>query len=186
MRYASVMAMHRRSLKRVETPGHARFLTWSCYHRLPLFRNDRIKIAFVEQIRLARQRLGFHLYGWVIMPEHVHLLIMPNPPQVTVTRVLHAVKRPFASRVLERWRELEAPILSQITDRRGREHFWQSGGGYDRNIFSAQELYEKLDYLHDNPRRRGLVQHASEWPWSSLRWYEKIDFEGPSIDPLPV
>ena len=180
------MTTYRRTLKRVEEPGHARYLTFSCYRRLPLFKNDSIKEVFAAQLKLVRQRLGINLYAWVVMPEHIHLLLTPPLPDVTITKVLHALKRPVATKVLHRWRQLDAPILRRLTDGNGNEHFRQRGGGYDRNITSLQELEEKLEYIHHNPVRRGLVDHATDWRWSSARWYESRDNCGVPIDPLPV
>jgi len=63
-------------------------------------------------------------------------------------------------------------------------HFWQDGGGYDRNIVSDRELYEKVQYIHDNPVRRGLIGRPADWPWSSARWYERR--EGLAMDSFPI
>ena len=174
----------RRTLKRIEEQGHARYLTCSCFRRLPLFGNDHIKDSFLDQLLLVRQRVSFSLYAWVIMPEHIHLLLTPHLPEVTVTDVLRAMKRPFASTVLSRWRLLDAAILGRVRDARGDAHFWLAGGGYDRNIVSEHELREKVEYIHKNPVRRDLVERPSDWTWSSARWYERR--EGPAMDPLPL
>jgi putative transposase len=178
------MAHIRRILKRYEEPGHVRCLTFSCYDRLPLFTNERIKQAFVDQLVLTRNRLHFELYGWVVMPEHTHLLLRPNLPKVAVTAILHALKRPFADKVLDRWRQLNAPILNRVRNTTGKPHFWLEGGGYDRNIISKEELFEKLVYIHNNPIKRGLVDRAADWRWSSAAWYERR--EGLPMDPLPI
>lgn len=139
-------------------------------HRLALFDNDAIKSAFVDQLRTSRERLRFRLLAWVIMPEHVHLIIVPNE-HYTVTAILMALKRPFAARVLARWRELNAPILPRLLSSDGDAHFWQAGGGYDRNLEGDVELTEKTEYCHANPQVRGLVRSPIDWPWSSALWY---------------
>ncbi|HEY4328894.1 MAG TPA: hypothetical protein VGN88_04100 [Phycisphaerae bacterium] len=59
--------------------------------------------------------------------------------------------------------------------------FWQRGGGYDRNIFSAEELHEKIHYIHQNPVKRKLVTLATDFPWSSAADYAKQ-----RKGPLPV
>jgi len=120
------------------------------------------------------------------MPEHFHLLIMPDPPGVTVTNVLRAIKPPFAARVLKRWRQLDAPVLSRLVDAQGRRHFWQRGGGYDRNIYSHRQLAAKIDYIHANPARRGLVTGPTDWPWSSARAYEKNPAQDALINTPPL
>lgn len=178
------MPTPRRTLKRYDTPNQARYLTFSCYHRLPLFNNDKIKQRFVDQLELTRKRLGFKLYAWVVMPEHIHLMVMPDSRNATIRRLLHALKRPFAADVLDRWRQMDAPILGKVTDDNGNPHFWLCGGGYDRNIYSDHELLEKVQYIHANPVRRGLVTSAIDWPWSSARWYDRG--EGLAMDTLPA
>ena len=87
--------------------------------------------------------------------------------------------------MLRRWRELDAEILRRVTDSEGKQRFWLPGGGYDRNIFTDEELEEKIKYIHHNPVRRGLVERAIEWPWSSARWYAGIRRPGDlEMDPL--
>lgn len=160
---------HRR---RFEHPGHARFLTFSCYQRLALFGNDAIKDAFVDALGAARNRFGFKLGAYVVMPEHVHLLILPDLTVADVTAILKSLKTGFAKQVIGRWRSLDppAPILSRL-EHNGRNRFWQRGGGYDRNIFSREELNEKIKYINENPQRRGLVDRPELWRWSSAGWW---------------
>ncbi|MEO0588409.1 MAG: transposase [Planctomycetota bacterium] len=178
------MKQHRRKLKRIENPAHLRYLTFSCYQRLPLLGNAAIRDLFVEQLQLTHDRLGFGLFAWVVMPEHVHLLVQP-PSGTTVSSILAALKRPVAAQVLSRWREIDAPILSRIQDIAGRSHFWQRGGGYDRNISSLDEAREKFGYIHANPVRRGLVDRPADWAWSSAGDVGGGSIGRPVIDRLP-
>jgi putative transposase len=137
--------------------------------RLRLFANSAIRDLFVLHLEMARERFGFQLAAWVIMPEHVHLLLIPRA--VTVRRLLRTLKGGFAQRVIDRWKEIDAPILKKIRTARGGYAFWQPGGGYDRNIWSNDEWREKLAYIHRNPVKRGLVRRPVDWRWSSARWY---------------
>ncbi|MAY75263.1 MAG: hypothetical protein CMJ31_11200 [Phycisphaerae bacterium] len=157
-------------MRRRENPNHGRFLTFSCQHRLPLFSNDAIKDAFVDQLIRTRDRYGFLLFAWVIMPEHVHL-VARFPGGSTATTVLRALKSAFARRVIARWRELDASVISCVRDSRHVERFWLPGGGYDRNLISLQQIHEKARYVHLNPVRRGLVERPEQWAWSSARWW---------------
>jgi len=175
------MSSHRKTRRRWETPGHARFLTFSCYQRIRLFDNDAIKDAFVDRLTHAVQSKPFDLIAWVIMPEHVHLLVFPRLPDITVSQLLMSIKRPFAHQILNRWRELDAPILAKLEDSNAKHHFWQPGGGYDRNIHSDHELFEKIEYIHNNPVTRELVNAPTDWKWSSARFYESDDYTGPTI-----
>ncbi|MBO6740547.1 MAG: transposase [Phycisphaerales bacterium] len=170
-------------MKRIEAPNHIRFLTFSCYQQLPLFNNDRIKDAFVDHIHNTRTKTNFHLIFWVIMPEHVHLLIWPDIERAPVSKIVWHLKREFAKKVIGRWNELDAPILSKIRTMKGEFRFWQHGGGYDRNITSQLELEEKLHYIHQNPVKRGLAPTQTDWPWSSASWYAGCREHTIPIDP---
>ncbi len=161
--------------RRYETRGHIRYLTCSCHDRLPLFKTNAIKDAFVEHLDATRHALGARLFAFVVMPEHFHLLVAPNLPEHPVPEFLSRLKRPFARRMIARWSELDAPILERITTPRGTRHFWQRGGGYDRNIFTTDELEEKINYIHENPVRRGLVESAADYRWSSAQWWQGRD-----------
>ena len=92
----------RKTIRHYDEPQQSRFLTFSCYQRLPLFGNDSIKDVFAEHLALVRERLAFRLQACVIMPEHVHLLVVPNLPGCPVSTILHAIKQPFSRRVINR------------------------------------------------------------------------------------
>jgi putative transposase len=164
-------AFQYRELKRHEIVNGTRFLTCSCVHRLPFFKNQQIKTLFRHSLARACLRHNVRLIAWVLMPEHFHLLLVPDLPASPVPKVLYAIKAPPSRKVLARWRALNAPILKRITDAVGEPHFWQPGGGYDRDIYSTEELQEKVNYIHQNPVRRGLVKEATDWEWSSARWH---------------
>ncbi len=168
--------------RRVEKPTESRFLTFSCYNRLPLFQNDAVKDRFALHLDETRQAFGFRLIAWVIMPEHVHLLVLPELPESPVPPILQYLKQRHARDILSRWRQIDAPVLHRLTDSRGETRFWQRGGGYDRNIRSRKELNEKIKYIHENPIRRGLVARATDWIWSSARSYAEFASSGPEID----
>ncbi|MHC4975389.1 MAG: REP-associated tyrosine transposase [Planctomycetota bacterium] len=165
------MPEQRKKLKRYEEPNHARFLTFSCYRRVRLFDDDAAKDTFAEQLDLTRARTHFRLIAWVVMPEHVHLLIVPDLPESPASKVLWHLKRGVAQSAIQHWNNRSDLVLKRITPLDGKPRFWQRGGGYDRNIYSNDELIEKIGYIHNNPVRRGLVEMPTEWKWSSARWY---------------
>ena len=173
------MSFHRRQLRRIDHIGHARYLTCSCYRRLPLLGHPRIRDVLAEQLNHLHQQGGFHLYAWVIMPEHFHLLILPKDGRVSV--FLRRLKAPLAKQVIQRWRHLNAKILTRLQDTDGVVRFWQRGGGYDRNLIDGSELATKIDYIHANPVRRRLVNSATEWKWSSARQYAGLNCIGPEM-----
>lgn len=157
-------------MRRRETPGQSRFPTFSCQRRLPLFSNPRIADVFAESLARGRAAIGFELYAWVVMPEHVHLLLRPRD-EVMVGRALRFIKQSASQRVLARWQEMRAPILARLETADGRPRFWQKGGGVDRNVRSEEEFARHVLYIHQNPVERGLVRRAEDWRWSSVRWW---------------
>ena len=154
--------------------GHAHELTFSCYRRYPFLKAERCCLWLVEAINAARMRHDFALWGFVFMPDHVHLVICPRGEQYAISRILEAIKRPVGIQAIRHLETISSPWLGKLTRRRGRRTerlFWQSGGGYDRNITSPRTLLRMLDYLHENPVREGLVTRAEDWLWSSERHY---------------
>ena len=174
---------YRKRMTRIEVPLGVRFLTFSCHHRLPLMRNPAICAVVLDSLRFSRTRYDLRVFAWVIMPEHMHLVVMPT--KGTVAPALTAFKVSVAKRVIDRWTALDAPILVKIRTADGRPRFWQKGGGHDRNVRDAAELRRKIQYIHRNSVERGLVEHPEEWRWSSVRWWMGLRDGEFSCDPPP-
>ena len=73
--------------------GQLQFITTSTYRRVRLFDSPRFRWAFIEALRQLRRETGFLLIGWVLMPEHFHLLIKPEPAKSTSRWVQELKKR---------------------------------------------------------------------------------------------
>jgi len=179
---------HRKTRRAYDMPGHVHFLTCSCVNRWPLLSSDRSRSWCIDAIERARSRVGFELYAWVIMPEHLHLLVRPNDG-VLMRSILTGIKQ-SVSRTAANWlRQHDPAWLERLTTRRrdGRAEvrFWLPGGGYDRNIVELDTLRNTIDYIHANPVRRGLVHTPAEWEWSSARFYAGDHGEALTMDPLP-
>ena len=159
-----------RRLHRYYGRGHFHFITSSCYHQRPLLgtaARRNLSLAIMEQVRL---RYGFVVLGYVIMPEHIHLLIS-EPDRGTPSTVMQVLKQRFARRVLSELRRKERPEQSrlwQATLQSG--HVWQRRF-YDFVVRSEEKKIEKLRYIHRNPVKRGLALEPNQWAWSSFRWY---------------
>lgn len=163
-----------------------RFITFSCYQRLPLLGNSKIRDLFANAIANSRRRYNFKLFAWVIMPEHVHLLLKPAD-NIDITTPLRAIKVAVAMPVIARWRELNASILEHVVDANGRHRFWQRGGGFDRVCRDSAELSRHVLYIHCNPVERGLCWKSTEWVWSSARWWDgerhgEVECDAPPSD----
>lgn len=150
--------------------GYSHFITTSCYQRRPLLGTPRSRDLFLEVMEQIRQRHQFVVVGYVVMPEHVHLLFT-EPKYGNPSLVLATLKQTFAHRLL---RELRAKTVAR-TDALwstpvAAGHVWQLRF-YDFVVFTEKKRVEKLRYIHRNPVQRGLVLKPEDWLWSSFRHY---------------
>ena len=118
------------------------------------------------------------------MPDHVHLLISPAADDAEIGKILRAIKASPAKRAIQFLEDNSPYWLEKITRRRGNRQerpFWQSGGGYDRNVVGPRSLVAMIDYIHANPVRKQFVERPRDWHWSSAAWYDDQ-----SDIPIPV
>jgi len=137
-------------LVRYQQSGDMHLLTFSCYHRLPYLASLEAKNLFEDALERIRKKYNFVVAGYVVMPEHVHLMVN-EPKQSSLDQAVKAIK------------------LS-VTLRRSERLFWQARY-HDFNVFSEDKRVEKLRYMHRNPVVRGLIEKPEDWPWSSFRHY---------------
>ncbi len=166
-----------RNLKRFYGAGHLHFITCSCYGRQPLLGTERRRDLFLEVLEEVRRRYQFVVAGYVVMPEHFHLLIS-EPQEKTPSTVIQALKLGFARRVIAQAGRLAASV--ELTSRSAREvghplphtaeHIWLKRF-YDFNVWSEEKRVGKLRYMHRNPVKQELVTSPELWRWSSFRAY---------------
>jgi putative transposase len=169
----------RKKRKSYDIEGHAHGLTFSCYRRRRFFDDDEIKRRFLEALEKARKKHGFLVWAYVIMPEHIHLLVFPR--DCLVRDMLKSIKGPMARSIIAQLKRTDHPDLKWMrTGNAKRPYaFWQAGGGYDRNLHKVKTIWKKIEYIHLNPVRRKLVESATDWKWSSARFYfdlEPVEF----------
>jgi putative transposase len=140
-------------LVRYQQCGCFHFVTFSCYRRQPLLGTAAAYGILERELEAVRLRYGFVVAGYVLMPEHVHLLV-GEPGRSSLSIALQVLKQQTS-------RTLKA---------RGAVAFWQRRY-YDFNVWSEEKRVEKLRYMHRNPVKRGLVEKPEAWPWSSFRHY---------------
>ena len=139
-------------LKRFQQEGHLHFVTFSCYRRRPYLAEPGAYATFEQTLEAVRIKHNFLINGYVLMPEHVHLLV--SEPETTL--LANTLKH-----------------LKQTTSRKlkgDRDHFWQPRY-YDFNVITEAKRVEKHRYMHRNPVKRQLVDKPEDWPWSSYRFY---------------
>jgi putative transposase len=163
--------------------GHLHFIPFSCYRRLPLLGSVRARNVFVRILDEVRDRYGFALVGYVVMPEHIHLLIS-EPVKGTPSTVLQVLKQRVSRRLRRNRRAPAGQMKLRFED--GEDllpRFWQRRF-YDFNVWSLKKKVEKLQYMHMNPMKRGLVVHPKNWPWSSFSFYSQSKQGLIRIDPV--
>ena len=140
-------------LVRYQKGGAFHFITFSCFRRQPMLNSAVAYECFERELETVRQRYEFVVLGYVLMPEHVHLLV--GEPRIASLAVALQVLKQQTSRKLK-----------------SKDHarFWQRRY-YDFNVWSEEKCAEKLGYMHSNPVVRGLVAKPEDWPWSSFRHY---------------
>ncbi len=140
-------------LKRFQQTRQIHFLTFSCYHRHANFGDDSSRGTFVSALERVRRQYELCVYGYVVMPEHIHLLVS-EPERGTLAQAIQSLKQGVARRLALR----------------AADSFWQARY-YDFNVWSERKFIEKLRYIHRNPVKRGLVACPEDWTWSSFRHY---------------
>jgi len=155
-------------LKRFYGAHHLHYITCSCYRRRPLLATARRRDAFLRVLEQVRQKYDFTVIGYVVMPEHFHLLIS-EPAQGDPSLLLKVLKQRVARRLLSRKPRASAQGDLWAVPEPPR-HFWQKQF-YDFKVWSRKKEVEKLRYMHRNPVKRGLVKSPELWRWSRFRAY---------------
>ncbi len=174
----------RNKLRRYYGHGHLHFLTFSCHQRRALLGSVRARNLFVRILDEVREKRSFLLVGYVVMPDHVHLL-MGEPRKGTASTVLQVLKQRVSRAMRGNRRQTSERQLEFRFSGPARKapHFWQRRF-YDFNVWSWRKRKEKLDYMHGNPVKRKLVEHPKDWPWSSWSFYAKGEAGLLRIDPV--
>jgi putative transposase len=160
-------------LRRHYGRGDLHFVTFSCYRRYPFLGTRRARDQFVRTLDEVRSRHAFKLIGYVVMPEHVHLPLS-EPKKSTPSKALQVLKQKVSRTLRGKGRKLAPGQLSLPFPGVPKEApaFWQRRF-YDFNVWSAEKLREKLEYMHANPVKRKLVVHPKDWSWSGWSYYAK-------------
>ncbi|MGH9761664.1 MAG: REP-associated tyrosine transposase [Blastocatellia bacterium] len=163
-----------KGLQRIYGQGHLHFITCSCYRRLLLLGSTRARNIFARILGEVRDRYGFALVGYVVMPEHIHLLV--SGAKVGTPSLVMQVLKQRSSRELRHRKRRQAPAGQLRMRFDGAEdrlpQFWQPRF-YDFNVWSRKKKIEKLQYMHFNPVKRGLAVHPKDWLWSSFAFYAR-------------
>ena len=176
-------------------PGQAHFITAKTFENKQIFKDDRCCKILLEDIDFYRQRLGFKLLGYVIMPDHLHMIVWWDADEqkdLTISRIMQAIKSHSAKEIVN-YLQLgrRKPSLSPYSKAASEGsplpdvYYWINNGivhtpsvdkiwektFYDFNIYSPRKMLHKLNYIHQNPARAGFVSKPTDYLYSSARNY---------------
>jgi putative transposase len=163
----------RLSRKVFDIDGHAHFLTFSCYNRLSLLGRDHCKRIVLGNLETLSMRHQVGVAGYCVMPNHVHVLLRPSRDGLLSTFVQQWKSK--TSTLISTFLGLDdqtSQVYSRTHDASGQVHVWIPKY-YSLNVFTMAMAIEKLEYMHNNPVKAGLVKNASDWPWSSAAFFLK-------------
>lgn len=154
--------------------GRARFVTFNTHQRMSLLTNRVFCDVVDAAIQSAARETGCRLLARVVMPEHVHMVLVPHV-EIKLADVVSDMKRRSAREIHALLVERRSPLLARLSimrDGQQRFVFWQRRC-YDRNCRSEDEVWRAVQYCHQNPVARGLVRRTIDYPWSSALLYEE-------------
>lgn len=155
--------------RRIHGEGtYVHYVTFSCYKRRKLLTPDICKRIVIGTLGSQLRRQNGTCLGFVVMLDHVHAMVwFPDEHQISL--------------FMNKWKKLTSKQVAMTYARDfpnywakldEREYVWQVRY-YDFNIYSEKKMHEKLEYMHNNPVRAGLVKEICEWPWSSAQWWHQ-------------
>ncbi|MBE0415464.1 MAG: transposase [Dehalococcoidia bacterium] len=171
------MILHK-NLPKFDDNSYAHFITTNTYKNYPFFRDEKLSQILLEELEFYSRKLAFALIGYVIMPDHLHLLLWRDreeKSELGISKIMNRIKT-MTSKRAKRYLFYGGGIeyVGRLADvgqpTRVPFRLWQPSF-YDFNIYNEEKLLEKLDYIHNNPVRAGLVLSPGDYEWSSYRLY---------------
>ncbi|MBN4076148.1 transposase [Gemmatimonas aurantiaca] len=156
--------------KSFDIQSHAHYLSFSCYRNQELLVQDDVRNEILKFWHKASVQEQLRILAYVVMPTHVHLLILPIGKKYEMSRIVRRLKEPFSRWIVKEWSIHDPATLRRIElISRGKQvrRFWQAGGGYDRNLYSEDAMRRAVEYIEWNPVEKGFVARPEDWRWSS-------------------
>jgi len=158
---------------KISRSSQALYLTVVAKDRLPVFRTDTISNLACEALAEARKSGGFLVFAYVIMPDHLHLITsQPNNPADVLRRVKGMTGRRVIDYLkLKGFKSSLEKLRHEEWKRKHAHSLWQQ----EKNVFSIYSeavFMQKVNYIHANPVRAGLVERAVDYRWSSARIWQ--------------
>jgi putative transposase len=160
------------------------YITAVCKDRLPVFQTDRLKLVACQSFADARVSGQFSIFAYVIMPDHIHIV---TGGELKPSKVLQFIKGVSANHVIKYLKEGDyqsslEKLKHAEREKRHRHSLWESESNV-LHLTSESMFMQKVNYIHLNPVRANLVERATDYHWSSARYWARCPLEN---EPLAV
>ena len=165
-----------RSRYKIYEPTHPHFITCTIIHWIPIFTNKESVGVILESLKYLQKNHNLKIYAYVILENHLHMVASSDDIAKDIARFKSFTAREIINLLKDRNIKM---ILDQLefykkAHKVDREfQFWQEGM-QPKLIQEQKMMLEKIEYIHNNPVKRGYVDEASHWRYSSARDYEDI------------
>ena len=165
-----------RSRYKVYEPQHPHFVTCTILHWLPIFTRKESVQIIIDSLKFLQEKDNLKLYAYVILENHLHLIVqsddieksMKSFKQFTAKEILNLLKRENVKTILE-----QLKFYKKAHHKATEYQVWEEG--YQPKLIVSDSMMKiKIDYIHNNPVKRGYVDVASHWRYSSARDYEDV------------
>lgn len=155
------------------------FLTMTVVGWIDVFTHKNHKDVIIDSLRFCIQNKGLNLYTYCLMTNHLHMIVNCNEP-FQLSDVIRDFKRHTANTIIDqiidepesgrKWMLKEFEDAAHITTRNKTYKFWQTGN-HAIELFSEKFVWQKLNYIHNNPVKANLVENPQDWVYSSASNY---------------
>jgi len=167
-----IKTTHRKKRKTYNIKGHAHELTFSCYHQNNYLTDPKSCELFLNELSSTREKYHFYVWAYVLMPNHVHVLLFPYTQHYNISIILQSIKGKMSTNYRNFLKKNNQKLFKHMCIKAGKKkvfRFWQVGGGFDRNLWSAKAVHSSIKYIEANPVRAELTKKPEDWNWSSAR-----------------
>ena len=148
------------------TPHHAHALNFSTYRKQPFLLTPGVAEIFLKRLDEARHRFRFEIWAFVVMPDHVHILLKPQEEVYSMPDILKAIKSQAAKEIFTQCPDFRESCRVPRAGRSDELRFWQAGGGYDRNLVAGKAIWDMIHYIHIHSQQPSTQQ--------TLRWIGRL------------
>jgi len=166
-----------RSRYKVYEPTHPHFVTCTILHWIPIFTRKESVQIIIDSLKFLQEKDNLKLYAYVILENHLHMIVqsddieksMKSFKQFTAKEILNLLKKENVKTILE-----QLKFYKKSHHKATEYQVWEEG--YQPKLIVSDSMMKiKIDYIHNNPVKRGYVDVTSHWRYSSARDYEDLN-----------